>query len=213
MFYRIIKRIVDFVFALLGIILLLPLFVIISLFIWFYDRGCIFVPVPRRLTGKNRNEFFMYKFRSMKPNAHEDMLNNPEYSEIKKKWLDNDRKLKTNEDPRITPIGKILRKTDLDEFPQLLNVLKGEMSIVGPRPMYSDEIIDLPIEYSKYLEDIFSVKPGITSLWAVSGRNEISFKERLELEAEYAKKQSLLLDLKILLKTPKIVITRKGAYE
>jgi lipopolysaccharide/colanic/teichoic acid biosynthesis glycosyltransferase len=213
MLYRIIKRFLDIVFSSLGIVLFIPLFLIISLLIWLYDRGTIFVPVPRRLTGENRKEFFMYKFRSMKPNAHEEMLNNPEYSDIKKKWLENDRKLKISEDPRITPIGKVLRKTDLDELPQLINVLKGDMSIVGPRPMYSDEIVNLPEEYSQYLDDVFSVKPGITSLWAVSGRNEITFKDRLKLEAEYAQDQFLLLDLKILLKTPKIVITREGAYE
>jgi undecaprenyl-phosphate galactose phosphotransferase len=158
----------------------------------------------------------MYKFRTMIPDAHREILENPEYTNLKKRWEGNGNKLKIDEDIRITPVGRILRKTDLDELPQLINVLIGQMSIVGPRPMYKDELerhLKSNPKDKKYLKDIFSVKPGITGLWQVSGRNEIPFNKRLKMDAEYAKKQSFLLDIKILLKTPYVVLTRKGAYE
>lgn len=152
----------------------------------------------------------------MIPNAHREILENPEYANLKKKWERNGNKLKIDEDIRITKIGKLLRKTDLDELPQLFNVLMGQMSIVGPRPMYKDELkrhLKNNPQDEKYLKDILSVRPGITGLWQVSGRNEISFGKRLKMDAEYARKQNLLLDMKILLKTPYVVLTRKGAYE
>jgi lipopolysaccharide/colanic/teichoic acid biosynthesis glycosyltransferase len=110
----------------------------------------------------------------------------------------------------------LLRRTDLDELPQLVNVLMGHMSIVGPRPMYKDELerhLKTNPEDEKYLNNILSVRPGITGLWQVSGRNEIPFGKRLKMDAEYSQEQNLLLDMKILLKTPYVVLTRKGAYE
>lgn len=211
MLYPKIKRILDILISLILLTILLPLFLVISFLIWIKDKGTIFVPSPRRLTGQNMDEFFMYKFRSMIPNAHQEIIENPEYLEIKKKWLENDRKLKLDEDPRLTKIGKLLRKTDIDELPQLINVLKGEMSLVGPRPMYTDELPSRDSE--KLIASVFSVQPGITGIWAVSGRNEISFKKRLKIESEYAKNLSFWNDFKILLKTPYVVLTRKGAYE
>jgi lipopolysaccharide/colanic/teichoic acid biosynthesis glycosyltransferase len=177
------------------------------------DGKEIFVLEPKRLRGENMEEFRMYKFRTMIPNAHKEILKNPKYQKHKEEWYKNGGKLKISEDPRITKVGKFLRKTDLDELPQLINVLKGEMSLVGPRPMYIAEIEKLNEEERLKLKDVFTVKPGITSLWAVSGRNNIIFKDRIILESEYAKNTSFSLDLKILLKTPYIVITRKGAYE
>mgnify|MGYP001004213211 CR=1 FL=1 len=211
--YKKIKRILDIVVSLLLLTILSPVFLIVALCILLEDRKEIFVLEPKRLKGENLEEFRMYKFRTMIPNAHNEILNNPKYKKYKEKWLGNDGKLKINEDPRITNVGKFLRRTDLDELPQLINVLKGDMSIVGPRPMYIAEIEKLNEEERLKLKDVFTVKPGITSLWAVSGRNNIIFKDRIILESEYAKNVSFFLDLKILLKTPYIVITRKGAYE
>lgn len=211
--YKKIKRILDVIFSLVLILLLIPIGLVISFLIWITDSNSIFVLSPKRLTGENMSEFRMYKFRTMIPNAHDEILNNPKLKDKKEVWLNNGGKLKISEDPRITKIGKILRRTDLDEIPQLINVLKGEMSLVGPRPMYLKEIENLSEEQKVMLKDIFSVKPGITGLWAVSGRNDINFKDRVKLEREYANGCSFSLDCKILLKTPYIVLTRKGAYE
>jgi lipopolysaccharide/colanic/teichoic acid biosynthesis glycosyltransferase len=215
MLYSKIKRILDILFSLTVLIILSPFFLVISLIIWLTDRGTIFVKDPLRL-GQGEKEFTMYKFRTMIPNAHKEILENDKYLHLRKKWEENGNKLKVNEDIRITKIGKFLRKTDLDELPQFFNVLKGDMSIVGPRPPYRDELERHLLKYpedSKYLKDAFNIKPGITGLWQVSGRNEIVFSERLRIDAKYSKKYNFWLDLKILLKTPYIVLTRRGAYE
>ncbi len=213
--YKIIKRFLDTILSLLLLLLLFPLFLLISLLIWLEDRNEIYVKDPLRI-GLHGEEFRMYKFRTMIPNAHREILENPKYADLKKKWEGNGNKLKIDEDVRITPVGRILRKTDLDEIPQLVNVLIGQMSIVGPRPMYKDELErhlkDNPKD-EKYLKDIFTVRPGITGLWQVSGRNKIPFGKRLKMDAEYARKQNFFLDMKIFLKTPYVVLTRKGAYE
>lgn len=213
--YKIIKRVSDIVLSLFLLILFLPFLLLVSFLIWLGDRNEICVRDPLRI-GLNGKEFRMYKFRTMIPNAHKEILENPVYSSLKEKWESNGNKLRIDEDIRITRVGKLLRKTDLDELPQIINVLRGDMSIVGPRPMYKDELERHLKSYpgdEKYLEDIFSVRPGITGLWQVSGRNEIPFTKRLKMDAWYSDKQSLLLDIKILLKTPYVVLTRKGAYE
>lgn len=221
--YKIIKRVLDFFFALIILIITTPLLIVITLLIWITDRGEICIKDPLRI-GLNGNEFRMYKFRTMIPNAHSEILNNPKYAKDKEKWQENGNKLKINEDVRITKIGKILRKTDLDELPQIFNVLKGQMSLVGPRPFYKDEVERYLEENSRsgkysneklknYLENISKVRPGITGIWQVSGRNEIKFPERLRMESKYSLDQNFLTDLKILLKTPVVVLTRKGAYE
>jgi len=215
MLYRKIKRLFDIIASFIILILTSPLLLIISLLILLIDKGEIFVKDPLRM-GMNGREFRMYKFRTMIPNAHQEILNNPKYSELKKKWEENGNKLKIEEDTRITCIGKFLRKTDLDEIPQLYNVLKGEMSLIGPRPMYKDEIeryLKKRPKDEEYLNDIFKVRPGLTGIWQVSGRNEIPFSERLRIESEYSKNFNFFDDLKILLETPYIVLTRKGAYE
>lgn len=158
----------------------------------------------------------MYKFRSMIPNAHQEILNNPKYIDLKKKWEKNGNKLKLEDDTRVTWIGKILRKTDIDELPQIINIIKGDMSLIGPRPMYKDELERHLTKYPKdkeYLKEIFKVKPGITGIWQVSGRNKISFSERLKMDSEYTKNINFITDLKIFFKTPYVVLTRKGAYE
>jgi undecaprenyl-phosphate galactose phosphotransferase len=213
--YKIIKRVSDIILSLLLLILFSPFLLLASLLIWFGDRSEICVRDPLRI-GLGGKEFRMYKFRTMIPNAHREILENPEYEDLKKKWEVNGNKLKIEEDIRITKIGRLLRRTDLDELPQLVNVLMGHMSIVGPRPMYKDELerhLKTNPEDEKYLNNILSVRPGITGLWQVSGRNEIPFGKRLKMDAEYSQEQNLLLDMKILLKTPYVVLTRKGAYE
>ena len=213
--YKIIKRFLDTILSLLLLVFFFPFFLLISFLIWLEDRNEVYVKDPLRI-GLHGKEFHMYKFRTMIPNAHREILENPKYADLKKKWEENGNKLKIDEDVRITPVGRILRKTDLDELPQLVNVLIGQMSIVGPRPTYKDELErhlkDNPQD-EKYLKDIFTVRPGITGLWQVSGRNKIPFGKRLKMDAEYAKKQNIFLDMKILLKTPYVVLTRKGAYE
>lgn len=213
----------DFFFALIILLITAPFLIIITVLIWITDRGEICIRDPLRM-GLEGNEFRMYKFRTMIPNAHEEILKNPKYSKIKKKWQENGNKLKVDDDGRITRVGKLLRKTDLDELPQIFNVLKGEMSLVGPRPVYRDEVERFLEQNSKegeytnaeieeFLNNICKVRPGITGIWQVSGRNEIPFAERLKMESEYSTKQKFFTDFKILLKTPFVVLTRKGAYE
>ena len=155
--------------------------------------------------GKNGEKFNIYKFRSMVKNADEKLKSNKHLYE---KYVQNNYKLEQDEDPRITKLGRFLRKTSLDELPQLINVLKGEMSIVGPRPIVDEELI----EYKHLKDDFLSVKPGITGYWQISGRSEVGYPERVDLELYYVYHQSLLLDIKIILKTVVVVFLKKGAY-
>lgn len=209
MLYRIVKRILDLILATVLWILTSPLMLLISILIKVSDGGEVFVGTPIRY-GLNGKSFFMYKFRTMIPNAHHIAMNN---GEIKDKLLGNH---KLEGDMRVTKIGKILRNTDLDELPQLINVILGQMSMVGPRPFYEEEVLHHLEKYpedKKYFEVIFKSKPGLTGIWQVSGRNEIPFRKRLQMESEYALKPSILKDMYIFLKTPIIVLTRKGALQ
>lgn len=211
MSYKRIKRITDIVLSLALLIILSPFLLLISFIIWVYDRHEVFVKEPLRLGVKGK-EFRMYKFRSMVPNAHK-MI---EDSVLYEQWKKNDGKLRLNEDTRITKIGKLLRKTDIDELPQLLNVIKGNMSLVGPRPMYQAEANRYLGKYpngKKYIKRILKVKPGITGIWQVSGRNNIKFKDRMIIEAKYASHINFVDDFKIFFKTPLVVLTRRGVYE
>lgn len=156
--------------------------------------------------GQFGKKFKCYKFRSMVVNSDEVLQNLLESDPVAKAEWDKDFKLKN--DPRITKIGHFIRKTSLDELPQLWNVLKGEMSLVGPRP-----IVEVELErYGKYVDDYLSVKPGLTGLWQISGRNDISYQDRVLLDVEYVKNQSFFGDLVILAKTAYVVIRGKGAY-
>ncbi len=198
------KRVIDIIGSIIGIILLIPITIIVG-FVNFISRenGPIFFTQER--IGKDGKIFKMYKFRSMIVGADEklkDMLENDE--ELRKEFETN-RKLKN--DPRITRIGKFLRKTSLDEFPQFINVLKGEMSIVGPRAVIDDEIKLFGDKKEKFL----SVKPGITGYWAANGRSNTTYEERVEMEVYYADNMSIWLDIKILFKTVIAVLKREGA--
>ena len=173
-------------------------------------NGPVLADIPNRV-GKDKKPFRFYKFRSMYPNAHELLKKD---AELYDKYVKNNYKLSADEDPRLIKGGKFLRKSSIDETPQFFNVLKGEMSIVGPRAYYFDEIENqlkrFP-EAKKYIDEVMKIKPGITGLWQVSGRSDIGFVDRVKLDAEYAKKMSLLYDLMIILKTPYVVLTGKGA--
>lgn len=213
--YRTIKRILDVLLIVLFSPLLLLVLCISAMLILILDGRPIFVKEPVRI-GRGGKHFRMLKFRTMVVNAHDMLLNDPKLVDLKKKWEINDGKLSLDEDIRVTKIGRVLRKTDIDELPQIFNVLRGEMSLVGPRPMYS-------LEVERYLRDnsndgckidkIQSVLPGMTGPWQVSGRNTVKFKDRVSIEFEYANTLSLRKDLEILVRTPYVVFSRKGAYE
>nr|WP_288247680.1 sugar transferase [uncultured Romboutsia sp.] len=188
--YSVTKRLIDIVGSLCGIILLSPLFLIVAILIKLEDpKGKVFFAQERN--GKYPKTFKMYKFRSMVHNA-EDLL---------KDLMDRNEQtgpvFKINDDPRITKVGKFIRKTSIDELPQLFNVLKGDMSLVGPRPAIPREVE----QYNSYQMQRLAVKPGLTCIWQVSGRNNIGFDEWVEMDIEYIKTRNLWLDIKLIFKT------------
>lgn len=206
--YKIIKRIVDIIGALVGCLILLPL----TIGIWIAniiakDNGPIFY-VHRRI-GKDGKEFNMYKFRTMCNKAH-DMVKDEETmkrhftEEQIKEWKEN---YKIDDDPRITKMGKFLRKTSIDEMPQVINILKGELSIIGPRPVTEEELE----KYGNDKERFLSVTPGLTGYWAANGRSDTDYNERMKMELYYVDNISLKLDLKIFFKTIITVLKREGA--
>lgn len=200
-FYFICKRGIDIMASLAGLFLLAPLFIVLAVLIKLEDpRGAVFFSQIR--IGKDEKPFRMYKFRSMVSNAEEllqDLLHQNEISGAM---------FKMKEDPRITRIGRIIRKTSIDELPQLFNVLKGDMSLVGPRPPLPREVE----EYTDYDKLRLTVTPGCTGLWQVSGRNELSFAEMVQLDLEYIEQRSPMLDTKILFKTVKVMAGSKDAF-
>jgi len=202
--YTITKRIIDIIGSIVGILLLIPITIIIYVAkIILKDKGPIMYTHNR--IGKDGKIFKMYKFRSMVVGADEILEKYLAENEEAREEYKINKKLK--DDPRITKIGKFIRKTSVDEFPQFINVLKGEMSLVGPRPYLERELEDIG-EFYPY---IVAVKPGITGLWQVSGRNAVTFEERLKLDKEYYDKRSIKKDLKILIKTAVKVFDKEGA--
>ena len=197
--YQIAKRIFDVSLSLLALPLLLPLMVGCALLIWLDNPGPVLFKQPR--TGKGGYRFRMYKFRTMVTNAEELKQKYAHLNELT--WPD----FKITNDPRVTRVGRILRKTSLDELPQIFNVLKGQMSLVGPRPT-SFDVSTYSLKHTERLE----VLPGITGLWQVSGRSELDFDQRLRLDIEYIERQSLLFDIQILFRTVTVVFTQRGAY-
>ena len=202
------KRFFDIAFSIFAIIITLPITIPIAIIIKLTDSGKIFFIQKR--PGLNGKEFNLYKFKTMYENNDEILKEflekNPQAKEEWQKY----RKLKIY-DPRVTPIGKFLRKTSLDELPQFINVLKDDMSIVGPRPYIMLEFKEYNIP-KEIVNKLLSVKPGVTGLWQVSSRNEATFEERIKQDLEYIENKSFLYDLKIVLKTIKVMITGKGAY-
>ncbi|MFJ7509856.1 sugar transferase [Peribacillus simplex] len=195
------KRLIDIFGSIIGLILLLPVFMVVVIFIKIEDpKGPIFFKQVR--IGKDETEFYMYKFRSMVTDAEERLRDLLALNEVTGAMF------KMKNDPRITKIGKVIRKTSIDELPQLWNVLKGEMSLVGPRPPLLREVK----EYSSYDKQRLLVTPGCTGLWQVSGRNSLSFEEMVDLDIQYINNRSIYRDIKIILKTVKCMINSDGAY-
>ena len=198
------KRLIDICGALVGIAILLPLTVVVAIINFVNkENGPLFYSQKR--IGKDGKYFKMYKFRSMVVGADEILKKLLEENEDLRKEFEETRKLQ--DDPRITKVGRVLRKTSLDEFPQFINVLKGEMSLVGPRAVIDGEIE----KFGEHKEEVLSVKPGITGYWAANGRSNTSYDERVEMETYYANNISILLDIQILLKTVISVIKKEGA--
>ena len=201
--YFTIKRFFDIIFGILGVVLLIPISLLIKIcYIFTGDFKSIFYTQKR--IGKRGKVIHIFKYRSMVPNADEilkDLLKDPKY---KAEW---DKHQKLENDPRITKIGNIIRKTSLDEFPQFINVLKGDMSLIGPRPLVEGELD----AHNGNHEIYESIRPGISGWWGANGRSATDYDKRLELEYYYCKNCSLLLDIKCIFKTIKAIVCKTGA--
>ncbi|WP_286178894.1 sugar transferase [Bacillus sp. B4EP4a] len=195
------KRLMDIIGSLLGIIFLLPIFLIVAILIKIEDpKGPVFFKQVR--IGKAETEFQMYKFRSMVSDAEDRLKDLLVLNEVSGAMF------KMKNDPRITKIGKFIRRTSIDELPQLWNVLKGDMSLVGPRPPLRREVD----EYSQFDKQRLLVTPGCTGLWQVNGRNSLGFEEMVKLDIFYIGNRNLFFDIKIILKTVKCMINSDEAY-
>lgn len=211
MLYDYIKRCIDIGGAVFLSILFFPVSILVAFAIFITSPGPILADTPKRV-GKNGKLFKLYKFRSMIMNAHELLRTDPKFKQLYEQYKKNSYKLR--EDPRVTPVGKFIRKHSLDEIPQLFNVLAGDMSLVGPRPYYPDELAEQQKKFPhtrKLVKTVLAAKPGITGYWQVSGRSEVDFVKRISMDADYIKRRSLLLDVIILLKSPWAMIYGKGA--
>lgn len=198
-----IKRCIDIILSLLGLIILSPGFLLIAILIKKEDHGNVFYKHKR--IGHMNKDIYIYKFRSM-TNKYKtfDEFYQTLSDEQKQEWDEN---FKLENDPRITKIGNFLRKTSLDELPQIINILKGDMSVIGPRPVVNDEIEKYGNQKAKFL----SVKPGLTGYWAANGRSATTYEDRIKLELYYIDHCSLLLDIKIFFKTILSVLKKEGA--
>lgn len=203
--YAFTKRLLDITVALMLFVLFLPIWIVVPILIYLDSGGPIIF--KHRRVGKDGKDFYLYKFRSMVANADE--LLHKQDKELLKKFKAGDWKIAN--DPRITKLGKVLRSLTIDEFPQLYNVLRGEMSMVGPRAYVRKELDEQTNRYpetKKYKDQILSVNPGITGPWQTSGRNEIPFSVRAKMDAEYASQKSIWNDILILAKTPKAMLSK-----
>lgn len=202
--YLFIKRLFDIVCGLLGCILILPIAIVVKIaYVCDKDFSSIFYSQIR--IGKNGKKFKMYKFRSMVPNADEILFKTLDIDKVAAEEYKKNKKFKN--DPRITKVGRVMRKLSIDELPQLINVLKGDMSMIGNRPYLPREKDDM----GEYYKDIIKTKPGLTGYWQVNGRSDTTFNERLKLESFYSNHNSLVLDIKIFFKTFQVVLFGKGA--
>ena len=200
------KRLFDIVFSLSVLVLFSPIYLILALLIALSSPGPIFYVQER--VGRNYKHFGCIKFRTMIANADEVLLQMMEQDpKLRQEFADN---FKLKQDPRITWIGRFLRITSLDEFPQFWNVLKGDMSVVGPRPLVPEELF----MYGRHMNKILTIKPGITGLWQVSGRNDIPYERRIKIDVYYVNSRNFWMDLSIILKTVLVVIlpNKNGAY-
>ncbi len=204
--YEISKRFFEIIFSLFIIIVLFPFFIFLAFLIKLSSKGPIFYRQIR--LGKNKKPFKCIKFRTMSEESEDILKNLLNRNKELREEFEKTQKLKN--DPRVTPIGKFLRKTSLDELPQFLNVLKGEMSIVGPRPIVEEE----KVRYGENLNKVLSIKPGITGLWQVSGRNNLSYQRRVFLDLIYLNDRNFYMDLNILVRTIGVVLFPfdRGAY-
>lgn len=198
--YKVIKRLTDVVLSSIALVVLSPIFAIIALAIKIESRGPVFFKHTR--IGKNGKIIKIYKFRSMIRNAEE--LIEKFTPEQMKEYKEN---YKLTDDPRITKVGKILRKTSLDELPQLINIIKGELSIIGPRPVIQEELE----KYGPNAKKFLSITPGLTGYWAANGRSSTTYEERMKMELYYVDNMSFVLDLKVFFKTILSVLKREGA--
>lgn len=198
--YKSIKRIIDIILSCIGLIVLSPVFLIVAIAIKLDSKGPVFFLHSR--LGKNGKTIKIYKFRTMCDHA-EDMIKN--FTEEQKREFQENYKLVN--DPRITKVGNFLRKTSLDEIPQMLNILKGDLSIIGPRPIIEEEIEKYGPNKAKFL----SVKPGLTGYWQANGRSNTSYEDRIKMELYYVDNMSLWLDIKLFFKTILVVIRKDGA--
>lgn len=215
MYYEIVKRVMDIGLSVILIILFSPIMFLTAIIISITSPGPVLV--ERRNShmqriGKNGKVFRLYKFRSMFVHADSSLKNDPNFKKLYKEYKESSFKL--HKDPRVTGFGKFIRKYSIDEMPQLFNVLRGEMSLVGPRPYHADEIVEQQKRYpgtEKYVKETQTVKPGITGFWQVTGRSNINFDKRIQMDAEYARKKSIFMDIFIILKTPFAMISGAGA--
>jgi len=205
-------RLFDLMAAIFLLIVLSPIMLLVTIAIKVDSPGPVFADIPNRV-GKNGKMFRLYKFRSMIPNAQKILMTDKRLKTLFARYKRNNYKLK--DDPRVTRVGAFIRRHSIDEFPQFINVLLGNMSLVGPRPYYKFELDEQLQKYPNSgpaIKQMLTVNPGATGKWQVSGRSELDFEERILLDAEYAKNKNILTDLWILLLTPWAVISGKGAY-
>lgn len=208
MIYDVFKRFLDIAGSILGLILLSPVLLITCMLIKLDSKGPIMADTPMRV-GRNGKLFKMFKFRSMILGAHDLLQKNPE---LMKKYKQNSYKIQ--DDPRITKVGRFIRKYSIDELPQLINILRGEMTLVGPRAYYPFELSDQQKKYPNsrdFVKIILSSKPGLTGVWQVSGRSDINFDKRVEMDAQYVQRRSIFYDLYLVLRTIPAVLVGRGA--
>lgn len=215
MFYEITKRIVDIFASLVLLIIFLPIMIVTSVIIKLTSKGPILVERNNKTAqrvGKNGKIFYHYKFRSMMANAYEVIKNDPKFKKLYLEYKNSNFKL--HKDPRVTKFGRFIRKYSIDETPQFVNVLMGDMSLVGPRPCFVEELEEQKKNFpksEKYIKEMLKIKPGITGYWQVEGRSNVNFDKRVEMDAYYARKKSLIFDVLIILKTPWAMISGRGA--
>ena len=210
--YETLKRIMDIFLALFLGTLFFPISLIVALAIKLESPdGPVFADIPNRV-GKDGKLFQLHKFRSMIPDAHIRLRTDPTLKKLYEEYKKSSYKL--TQDSRVTKVGKFIRKFSLDEVPQMLNILKGDMSLIGPRPYFADELEEQQLKYphtKDLVKKALSVRPGITGQWQVSGRSAINFDKRIEMDSHYAENMNLWYDLKILFKTPFAMLSGKGA--